>query len=368
MGKQGSLVLRASRFVAQAKIVMSRKRHIIVGAGTSGVILAKFLADAGHDVVLIEEELEEDVKSTQKSTSNDGVSKLFNLHSAAETWTYQCYNPKHANFIKSIAQEQLGGRQIIYPRGKGLGGTSNINAMIFFRGHNEVYDQLWPKSWSSSFVSKLEVEVLRLIDFGKVQTSGAMGDLISSATCLLTEESKDKDNLQNGLDHSSSSGSNTGLPLLPMHYTTYTTKHQSTMDSCQTKRRKLEEVLFPHTPKRENEDNHQDNNAAQTSGSISIVKGRVLYVNIVNYVAVSVTVDLLSGLVDEIHVDHGGEIVLCAGVFITAPLLIRSIQMARPAFAQGESPVRDFERGEEVHLPLYDHTILPCIWWGDWKE
>src|SRR5262249_24901456 len=43
------------------------------------------------------------------------------------------------------AQPHLNERRIAWPRGKVLGGTSSINAMVYMRGHREVYD-----GWRSS--------------------------------------------------------------------------------------------------------------------------------------------------------------------------------------------------------------------------
>ena len=42
---------------------------------------------------------------------------------------------------KTVPQEYLGDRQIVYTRGKGLGGSSAVNFCVFTRGPSSDYDQ-----------------------------------------------------------------------------------------------------------------------------------------------------------------------------------------------------------------------------------
>jgi choline dehydrogenase len=46
-----------------------------------------------------------------------------------------------AGCVVAAPQAQLNGRRIAWPRGKVLGGTSSINAMVYMRGHRQVYDE-----------------------------------------------------------------------------------------------------------------------------------------------------------------------------------------------------------------------------------
>lgn len=91
---------------------------VIVGAGSAGCVLAARLSeDPGCKVILIE--AGGDAKSRLVRQPNQWPL----LWDEAENWGYS-----------TSIQKGLGQRSIPYPRGKGLGGTSSINAMIAMRG------------------------------------------------------------------------------------------------------------------------------------------------------------------------------------------------------------------------------------------
>lgn len=110
--------------------------YIIVGAGSSGCVLANRLsADPNIKVCLIE---------AGKKDRNLfikiplGVARLF-FHPVLN-WRY-----------KTVPQTHAGNREIYVPRGKVLGGSSAINGMIYTRGHPTDYDdwaKLGNKGWS----------------------------------------------------------------------------------------------------------------------------------------------------------------------------------------------------------------------------
>ncbi len=43
--------------------------------------------------------------------------------------------------FETEAHESMAGRKLPWPRGKGLGGSSLINGMLYLRGHKEDYNQ-----------------------------------------------------------------------------------------------------------------------------------------------------------------------------------------------------------------------------------
>lgn len=99
--------------------------YVIVGAGSSGAVLANRLsADPRLRVCLIE------AGPADRSpfiTVPLGVMKL--SKDARHNWLYT-----------TAPQAALDGREISVPRGKVLGGSSAINGMIYIRGHRADYD------------------------------------------------------------------------------------------------------------------------------------------------------------------------------------------------------------------------------------
>lgn len=99
--------------------------YVIVGAGSSGAVLANRLsADASVRVCLIEAGPQD---KSPFITVPLGVMKLTK-------------DPRHNWLFTSAPQVGLGGREVSVPRGKVLGGSSAINGMINIRGHRADYD------------------------------------------------------------------------------------------------------------------------------------------------------------------------------------------------------------------------------------
>lgn len=100
--------------------------YIIVGAGSSGCVLANRLsADPTVSVCLIE------------AGSHDN-----NLRIQTPAGTITLYKSRKYswNFL-SAPQQHLNGRSLHTPRGKALGGSSSMNSMIYIRGHASDYDR-----------------------------------------------------------------------------------------------------------------------------------------------------------------------------------------------------------------------------------
>ena len=100
--------------------------YIIAGAGSAGCVLAARLCeDPGVSVCLVE-------------AGGDGRS-LFVRMPAGNGFIFG--NPKFDWGYESVPQEGLGGRRIYYPRGKGVGGTSLMNGLIYIRGNARDFDR-----------------------------------------------------------------------------------------------------------------------------------------------------------------------------------------------------------------------------------
>jgi choline dehydrogenase len=106
---------------------MSRFDYIIIGAGSAGCVLANRLTADGKTRVLLLEAGGKDNSILVKMPA--GVGSLIK-DKGAYNWGFWTEGEPH-----------LDGRKLWWPRGKGWGGSSSINGMIYIRGHARDYDQ-----------------------------------------------------------------------------------------------------------------------------------------------------------------------------------------------------------------------------------
>jgi len=99
--------------------------YIIVGAGSSGCVLAERLSASGRHRVLVLEAGGSDRRFYVQLPL--GYGKLF--YDPAVNWLY-----------KTEPDPGLAGGRDHWPRGKLLGGSSSINAMVWIRGHESDYE------------------------------------------------------------------------------------------------------------------------------------------------------------------------------------------------------------------------------------
>jgi choline dehydrogenase len=114
-------------------ILMRQFDYIIVGAGSAGAVLAHRLSEDPSARVLL---LEAGGRDRHPFLSLPiAFRKIYT--SGAFNWNFE-----------SEPEPGLGGRRLPLPRGKTLGGSSSINAMIYIRGHRRDYDR-----WSEQGLS-----------------------------------------------------------------------------------------------------------------------------------------------------------------------------------------------------------------------
>ncbi len=98
--------------------------YVIVGAGSAGCAMAYRLGEAGHSVLVIEH----------------GGSDAGPFIQMPAALSYPMNMKRYDWGFNSEPEPGLGGRTLVCPRGKVIGGSSSINGMVYVRGHAMDFD------------------------------------------------------------------------------------------------------------------------------------------------------------------------------------------------------------------------------------
>jgi choline dehydrogenase len=129
--------------------------YVIVGAGSAGCVLANRLsADPGTRVLVLEAGPED---------------RTWKIHMPAAL-TYNLCDDKYNWYYETEPQAAMDNRRMYWPRGRVLGGSSSLNAMVYIRGHAYDYDR-WAEEGAAGW-SYAEV----LPYFRRAETRAKGGD------------------------------------------------------------------------------------------------------------------------------------------------------------------------------------------------
>jgi choline dehydrogenase len=137
--------------------------YVIAGAGSAGCVLANRLSAAGLQVLLLEA---------------GGSDRNFWIHLPVGYFR-TIYDPRFSRLFDTEPSEGTAGRNVVWPRGRVLGGSSSINGLIYIRGQHADYDD-WAAAGATGWDFKSVLPVFKRSENyagGESEYHGASGEL-----------------------------------------------------------------------------------------------------------------------------------------------------------------------------------------------
>ena len=139
---------------------MNKPDYVIIGGGSSGCVLANRLSEnPNHHVVLLEA----------------GVEDRNPLIHIPAGYIKTMVNPAINWMFESEEEESSGNRRILFPRGKVMGGSSAINAMLYVRGQSHDYDG-WAQKGNPGWSYQDVLPYFRKAEFCEAKETEDMDD------------------------------------------------------------------------------------------------------------------------------------------------------------------------------------------------
>jgi len=143
--------------------------YVVIGAGSAGCVLANRLsADGRSKVILIEAGGDDRLLHNPRQLSANAMIRIpagytRTLRDGRVSWNYS-----------TEPEAELGGRQVHYPRGKVLGGSSALNGLLWVRGMPEDYDGWRDAGCTGWGWDAVEPIFRRIENFGPVSSDGGV--------------------------------------------------------------------------------------------------------------------------------------------------------------------------------------------------